>query len=143
MKNPKQLWVDLCNRFAQQSQCRSRQVGCIIVHNDTLIAEGWNSPPSGSCVTECKRCNLKRESGTYLEEAICAHAEINAISHCARRGIALDGASLYCTHFCCKYCASAIVRAGIKHFYYINEYPGYQEAQNILNNANVSVTKLS
>lgn len=51
------------------------------------------------------------------------HAEMDAITDCARRGVSTLGGVLYCTTFPCHNCAKHIVAAGIKHIYFIEPYP--------------------
>ncbi len=142
MKDPNKLWYDLCKRFADQSQCRSRKVGCIVVQDNVIIGEGWNSPPYGSHQSGCIRCNEKHGPGQHLELAMCAHAETNAIGFCARKGHPTEGATMYCTHICCKYCADLIIAAGIKEYVYIDTYPGYEMVMQTLENAGVIVNRL-
>ncbi len=51
------------------------------------------------------------------------HAEMAAMLSCARHGIALDGATLYCSTFPCHNCARHAVYSGIKRIVYIEPYP--------------------
>ena len=44
------------------------------------------------------------------------------MSHAARTGIALDGASAYITHYPCVNCFKTLVSAGIKEVRYIDDY---------------------
>ena len=57
-------------------------------------------------------------------EQSTVHAEQNAISDAARRGIPLSGSIAYVTHFPCIVCAKLLVAAGISeikfHFDYNN-----------------------
>ncbi|MDL1890864.1 cytidine deaminase [Nitrospirales bacterium NOB] len=50
------------------------------------------------------------------------HAEMEAILSCARRGVAVKGATLYSTTFPCHNCAKHIVAAGIKRVVYVEPY---------------------
>lgn len=51
------------------------------------------------------------------------HAEMEAISCCARNGIRTRDATLYTTTFPCHNCAKHIVGAGIREVYYVEPYP--------------------
>ena len=51
------------------------------------------------------------------------HAEMSAILDAARRGVALEGAWLYCTTFPCHNCAKHLVGAGFRRVYFIEPYP--------------------
>lgn len=142
MKNPDKLWYDLVYRFAEQSQCRSRKVGAIIVdeHNH-LLGQGWNSAPKGSITEDCPRCNLMTgESGRNLHLAICAHAEINAIAHAARMGHPTDNSTIYCTTKPCSDCTKAIIGAGVKEVVYDVDYDS-PLTDALLKCANVGIRK--
>lgn len=123
MKNRPQFYVDLINRIAEQSECKSRKVGAIIVKNSSVFGEGWNSPPSKCKPEDCERCNSpEHKSGKDLHLALCAHAEANLIATCAKEGRDTDGAQMWCTTKPCAECAKLIVRSGITEVYYIHEY---------------------
>lgn len=51
------------------------------------------------------------------------HAEMAVLTSCARNGISIEGATLYCSTFPCHNCAKHIVSAGIKRVVYIEPYP--------------------
>lgn len=143
MKNPELLWFDLVNRFAKQSKCKSRAVGAIIVKDDCLIAEGFNSAPCGSTTEECPRqkCQgVESPSGAYLDQAICSHAEANALANCAKRGVRTEGAELYCTTEPCLECSKLIIGAGIKLVVFSDEYPS-PLSRRVLESAGIRVRK--
>lgn len=58
-----------------------------------------------------------------LEYGRAVHAEMASLSDAARRGISVDGATLYCTTFCCHECARQIVASGIRRVVYVEAYP--------------------
>lgn len=51
------------------------------------------------------------------------HAEMAAILSCARTGISIQNATLYCTTFPCHNCAKHIIGSGITRVVYIEPYP--------------------
>jgi deoxycytidylate deaminase len=51
------------------------------------------------------------------------HAEMAAIIDAARRGVAVDGHSMYVTTFPCHNCAKHIIAAGIRRVVYLEPYP--------------------
>ncbi len=139
MRNPDQLWLEIVNRFSLQSRCKRRQVGAILVDRfGHLFAQGWNSAPKGSSCEDCPRCKESVLTGQNLEQAICVHAEINAIAHAARAGNATDQSTLYCTTLPCAECAKAIVSAGIIEVIYMDDYPSLL-TRIILGNARIKV----
>lgn len=141
MKNPNKLWKDITYRFAEQSQCKSRKVGCIIVKDDFLLGEGWNSAPYGSTTEMCPRdkCNGKScEAGKDLSQAVCAHAEANAIGNCASTGRSTKNATLYSSTKPCSECAKLIVAAKIRKVVFFEDYPS-PLTERILENAGIDL----
>jgi deoxycytidylate deaminase len=51
------------------------------------------------------------------------HAEMAAIIDAARRGVSIDGCSIYVTTFPCHNCAKHIVAAGLRRVVYLEPYP--------------------
>jgi deoxycytidylate deaminase len=62
-------------------------------------------------------------AASVLEFGRVVHAEMAAISDAARRGIAVQDATLYCTTFPCHMCARHIIAAGIARVIYVEPYP--------------------
>ncbi len=58
-----------------------------------------------------------------LEFGRVVHAEMAALSDAARRGLSVQGATLYCTTFPCHICARHIIASGIRKVVYIEPYP--------------------
>ncbi|MEG2116098.1 MAG: cytidine/deoxycytidylate deaminase family protein [Clostridia bacterium] len=122
-------FMDIAQVVGEWSSCfkDNRKVGAVISLNKRILATGYNGAPSGikSCVSrgECLRVKLGIPSGTQHEVCYGVHAEQNAIIQCARMGISIEGATLYCTHQPCSICAKIIINAGITRVVYKNPYP--------------------
>lgn len=144
MKNPDKLWKDICYRYAEQSKCLSRKVGCVAVFENHQIGQGWNGAPEGSNVKQCQRARCKnRESTKTVSDTLCCHAEINCLAYCARHGISTRGATIYCTTHPCIICSGAIIGAGIKEVVYEEEYSDNELSKIILKNAKIKVRKFN
>lgn len=96
-----------------RSPCERLKVGCILVKDKRLIAQGYNGYLPGAPHKQVIRNN---------HEIATVHAEQNAISDCAKRGVSCDGATAYITHFPCVNCAKLLYASGIKEIVYINDY---------------------
>jgi dCMP deaminase len=55
-------------------------------------------------------------------EQATIHAEQNAITDCAKRGVSTDGSMAYITHYPCINCMKFLLAAGIVHIFYIHDY---------------------
>jgi cytidine deaminase len=76
---------------------------------------------------EVARDLLKYLKGTQFldigEFSRPVHAEMAALIDAARRGVAVDGHSMYVTTFPCHNCAKHIIAAGIRRVVYLEPYP--------------------
>ncbi|MBR5715810.1 MAG: dCMP deaminase family protein [Bacteroidales bacterium] len=100
--------------WAENSYCKRRQVGCLIVKEKMIISDGYNGTPTGfenDCETEDNR------SKPYV-----LHAEANAITKVAKSNNSSDGATLYVTDSPCIECSKLIIQCGIKRVVYAREY---------------------
>lgn len=101
-------WYRVAGEFASWSKDRSTRVGCVIVSNQNqIISGGYNGFPRG-VVDEIDSRHERPAKYLWTE-----HAERNAIYDAARRGIALEGSTLYVPLFPCASCSRAIIQVGI------------------------------
>ena len=107
--------MELAYTVAGWSSCfqENRQIGAVIVRDKRILTTGYNGAPGNvtSCKErgECLRRRLNIPSGTRQELCYAVHAEQNAVIQAARIGVALSGATLYCTHQPCVICAKIII----------------------------------
>ncbi len=77
--------------------------------------------------SELARALLAGLSGTQFmdigEFSRLVHAEMAALIDAARRGVPVDGHSLYVTTFPCHNCAKHVIAAGIRRVVYLEPYP--------------------
>ena len=100
-----------------RSTCLRRAVGAVIIKGNHVIATGYNGAPSGlphASEVGCIRNDRNIPSGHQVHICRGSHAEMNAIAHCARHGIAIDGSTLYCTTRPCSICLKLIINSGVK-----------------------------
>ena len=107
-------YLRMAQIWAENSYCKRRQVGALVVKDKMIISDGYNGTPSGFdniCEDEINT--------TY---PYVLHAEANAITKLARSSNNSDGATLYVTASPCIECAKLIIQAGIKRVIYGEEY---------------------
>ena len=100
--------------WSENSYCKRRQVGALIVKNKMISSDGYNGTPSGF-ENVCEDEN----NVTY---PYVLHAEANAITKIARSNNNSEGATLYVTDSPCIECAKLIIQAGIKRVVYSRQY---------------------
>jgi len=91
---------------------------CIVDPNTfTPISIGYNGMPRG-CSDDIFPWAREGENKIETKYPFAVHAESNAIYNAARRGIALEGSTLYLYsekgYYPCETCAQAIIQSGIK-----------------------------
>lgn len=117
--NSKQSLLDyrylrMARIWAENSYCKRRQVGALVVKDKMIISDGYNGTPSGFE-------NLcEDEGGTTLPYVL--HAEANAITKLARSGNNSEGSTLYVTASPCIECSKLIIQSGIRRVVYAEEY---------------------
>ncbi|MBE6294778.1 MAG: dCMP deaminase family protein [Bacteroidales bacterium] len=107
-------YMRMARIWAENSYCKRRQVGAIIVKDKMIISDGFNGTPSGF------ENICEDENG--MTKPYVLHAEANAITKIARSGNNSDGATLYVTASPCIECAKLIIQAGIKRVVYAEHY---------------------
>lgn len=100
--------------WAENSYCRRRQVGALLVRDGAIISDGYNGTPSGF-ENVCED-----ENDRTLPHVL--HAEANAITKVAKSSNSSLGATLYVTASPCIECAKLIIQAGITRVVYTEAY---------------------
>ena len=107
-------YMRMATIWAENSYCKRRQVGALLVKDKMIISDGYNGTPSGF------DNNCEDENNSSFPYVL--HAEANAITKVARSNNSSDGATLYVTASPCIECAKLIIQAGIKRVVYGEQY---------------------
>lgn len=117
-------FLELAQKHADDnSGCLKVAVGSVIVGaNNGVLSYGTNLAVPDLCRREgCLRIlKFGNDYKTHRGPTDCRaiHSEVDAISKCAKHGIATNGATIYVSRYPCEACARQIVMAGIKHVVY-------------------------
>jgi dCMP deaminase len=120
-----EYFMAITRLVARRSTCLRRSVGAIVVKHKRILATGYNGAPAGlrHCgEVGCLRENSSVPSGMRHELCRGLHAEQNVIIQAAYHGIAIQGATLYCTNKPCVICSKMLINAGIEAIYYEEGY---------------------
>ena len=107
-------YLRMARIWAENSYCKRRQVGALVVKDKMIISDGYNGTPSGF-ENVC-------EDENNVTKPYVLHAEANAITKIARSNNSSNGATMYVTASPCIECAKLIIQAGIKRVVYCEEY---------------------
>ncbi|HOM63979.1 MAG TPA: dCMP deaminase family protein [Dysgonamonadaceae bacterium] len=119
--------------WAENSYCKRRQVGAILVKDKMIISDGYNGTPSGF-ENVC-------EDENNMTKPYVLHAEANAITKVARSNNSSEGATLYVTSSPCIECAKLIIQAGIKRVVYADSYR-LSDGLDLLKRANIETVSI-
>ena len=86
-------YIRMASIWAENSYCKRRQVGALIVKDKMIISDGYNGTPAGFAITKIARSNNSS-----------------------------DGATMYVTASPCIECSKLIIQAGIKRVVYSEKY---------------------
>ena len=107
-------YLEMAEVWAQNSYCKRRKVGALLVKERTIISDGYNGTPSGF------ENICDDENG--VTKPYVLHAEANAITKVAKSGNSSQGATLYVTASPCAECAKLIIQSGITRVVYRDAY---------------------
>ncbi len=119
--------------WSDNSYCKRRKVGALIVKDRMIISDGYNGTPSGF-ENICEDKNDKTKP--YV-----LHAEANAITKVAKSNNSSQGATLYVTSSPCLECSKLIIQAGIKRVVFSDTYR-LQDGLDLLNKAKIEVKQI-
>ena len=126
-------YLRMARIWAENSYCKRRQVGALVVKDKMIISDGYNGTPSGFE-------NLCEDSNNVTHPYVL-HAEANAITKLARSNNNSDGSTLYVTASPCIECSKLIIQSGIKRVVYGEKYR-LEDGINLMKKAGIEVIYL-
>lgn len=128
-----QRYLKMADIWSQNSYCKRRQVGALIVKDKMIISDGYNGTPAGFE-------NICEDDDNKTKPYVL-HAEANAITKVAKSGNSSDGATLYVTSSPCLECSKLIIQAGIKRVVFTESYR-LEDGINLLKRADIEVKQV-
>ena len=100
-------YLRMAEKWSENSYCKRRKVGAILVKDKMIISDGFNGTPAGFE-------NICEDDETGLTKPYVLHAEANAITKVARSNNSSADSTLYVTASPCVECSKLIIQAGIR-----------------------------
>lgn len=136
-------FMEIMEAIAKRGTCDRGRSGAVIVKNNQVMAAGYVGSPIGEDHCDAvghlfqERIN---SNGTISMHCVrTVHAEQNAICQAARRGIPIEGATIYCRMTPCPVCAKIIINCGIKRVVCQKRYHDGAEAERLFARAGVAL----
>lgn len=103
-------YIRMASIWAENSYCKRRQVGALIVKDKMIISDGYNGTPAGF-ENVC-------EDDNNVTKPYVLHAEANAITKIARSNNSSDGATMYVTASPCIECSKTDLSSQVSNEWY-------------------------
>jgi dCMP deaminase len=115
--------IQKLKKEAQRSSDYWRRIASAIVKDGEIILTAYNQhQPTEHAPYENGDPRDNFSKGVGVEYSTSIHSEAQLVAEAARRGISLEGSTLYATVFPCPPCAKQIAFSGIKKMYYAGGY---------------------
>lgn len=128
-----QRYLQMADIWSQNSYCKRRKVGALIVKDKMIISDGYNGTPSGFE-------NICEDENNTTKSYVL-HAEANAITKVAKSSNSSMDATLYVTSSPCLECSKLIIQAGIKRVVFTENYR-LEDGINLLKRADIEVKQV-
>ncbi len=136
--------MEVADAISKRATCDRGRSGCVIAKDKQILATGYVGSPIGFPHCDDVGHQMKKvthEDGTVTEHCVrTVHAEQNAICQAAKRGVAIDGATVYCRMTPCRVCAMLLINSGIKKVYAERKYHAGAESEAMFKRAKVKIT---
>ena len=145
----KKFMMDIAARASEDSHAVRLKVGGVVTDaRGNFVASGYNGTVRGFHTNDCEikvHDSLKAARPEYVypyedsygvfrlvtDEAITIHAEQNLIAHAARRGVSIDGGTVFLTHSPCTKCTSLLIQCGIAEVVFKEKHKTYDESESL------------
>ncbi len=138
-----EYFMEVCDSISKRATCDRGRSGCVIAKDKQILATGYVGAPPG--LPHCDEVGHQfkttvHEDGHKSQHCVrTVHAEQNAICQAAKRGVALEGATLYCRMTPCRTCAMLIISCGITRVYCERKYHAGAESEEMFKIAGVTM----
>lgn len=136
------LMIATAEKEAEKSSDFWRHIGALVVKDGKIILKTHNQllpTEQTAYIVGDSRGNFHK--GDHVELTMALHSEIGLVAEAAKKGISLDGTSMYVTTFPCPPCAKAVAFSGVKKLYYSDGY-GMLDGEEVLRAQGVEIIKV-
>lgn len=139
-----EYFLSLLEPLGRRGTCdRGRSGALIVSQGNTILATGYVGSPPGQPHCDDAGHIIKTVSddeGNSSQHCVrTLHAEENAILQCAKDGIKIEEARVYCKMVPCYNCAMRIIRVGIKKVVAQKKYHADGPTRELFKNAGVEL----
>jgi len=138
-----EYFMEMTNTVSKRATCDRGRSGCVVVKDCQILVSGYVGSPPGFPHCDDVGHQFKQtihEDGSVSDHCVrTVHAEQNAICQAAKKGISLNGATLYCRMTPCRICAMLIISCGISRVVCENRYHAGKESEEMFSEAGIKL----
>ncbi|MDR1421007.1 MAG: cytidine/deoxycytidylate deaminase family protein [Treponema sp.] len=138
-----EYFMEVCDAISKRATCDRGRSGCVIAKDNQILVTGYVGAPAGLPHCDEAGHQLKKtlhEDGSVTTHCVrTVHAEQNAICQAAKRGIAIQGATLYCRMTPCRTCAMLIINCGLVRVVCQRRYHDGEDSEVMLKKAGIGL----
>lgn len=138
-----EYFMEVLESVSKRSTCDRGRVGCVIVKDRQILVTGYAGAPAGLPHCDDVGHQFKKtihEDGTVSEHCVrTVHGEQNAICQAAKRGVAIEGATVYVRMTPCRTCAMLLINCGVTRIYCERKYHAGAESEEMLKTAGIKL----
>ncbi len=136
-------FMEVTKAIAKRATCDRGRSGCVIAKDNQLLVSGYVGSPTGFPHCDDVGHQMKKlihEDGRITQHCVrTVHAEQNALVQAARRGVAVEGATIYTKMTPCRVCAMLLINAGIKRVVCEKRYHDGKESEQMFKKAKIEL----
>ena len=136
-------FLELADAASRRATCDRGKSGCVIVRDKQVLATGYVGSPAGLPHCDDVGHLMKKviqENGEISEHCLrTVHAEQNAICQAAKRGISIEGATIYTRMTPCRTCAMLLINCGIQKVVCERKYQLAEESEQLFAEAGIEL----
>ena len=135
--------MEVMGAIAKRATCDRGRAGTVIVKDKQILATGYVGSPVGMPHCDDVGHDLRKsidEDGNISQHCVrTVHAEQNAICQAAKRGISIEGATVYTRMTPCSVCAMLLVNCGVSKIYCERKYHTGKESEQMFKKAKIKI----
>ena len=138
-----EYFFEVMNAVARRATCDRGRAGSVAVRDNQILVTGYVGSPVGFPHCDEVGHDLRKvlhEDGSITQHCMrTVHSEQNLICQAARRGVSLDGATIYTRMTPCRTCAMLIINSGIREVFCERKYHTGAESEEMFKKAGIKI----
>ena len=136
-------FMEVADAISKRATCGRGRSGCVIAKDRQILVTGYVGSPQG--LPHCddighQMKKIMHEDGSVSQHCVrTVHAEQNAVCQAAKRGIGIEGATLYCRMTPCRTCAMLLINCGISRVVCERKYHAGEESEELFDKAGIEL----